>query len=236
MWNYLIVGGVIFYLFYTLDRRLKKLEENRGSVPSHEFVVEASNAIYQNKLFAKISGIKSGLEGKSVNKWSKEEITKWRKDYYKNISKKSFIRFVYLASEDTFIVQNSGSIDISSPKLGKNYIFSTVVAGDEEQMKDYLELGVISRIIKNQQDKYMRVITVYLEEHYEGFDKKAKPTILFDFPFGYWHLKDEDYKNLGFEIKHDGGNDVYEDSFGEMNSMPSITKYLKKGAEIRFVS
>ncbi len=230
------MGVVIYYIFYVLDKRIKKLEANRGSTPSHKFFIEASNAIYQNKLFAEISGIKSGLEGKPVKEWSKGEVTKWRKDYYRNISQKAFIKLVYLASEDAFIVQNSGGTDIYLPESSKNDIFSAVVAGDEDQMKDYLELGVVDRTIKKEGGEYTRVITAYLEEHYEDFHKKVKPTILFDFPFGYWDLKDEDYKNLGFEVERQGGGDIYTDSFGETRGIPTITKYIKNGAEIRFVS
>ena len=91
-------------------------------------------------------------------------------------------------------------------------------------------------MIKHDQGKYSWVLTPCLKYRDEKIiGGKREFTALCDFPLFRTDLTDEEVKKLGFEVERRGGDDIYEDSFGEKHSIPTEIKYKRNGVEIRYV-
>lgn len=234
MWT-LISVIIFFILIYTLDRRIKKLEEARGRGFSWAFNIDGLEAVLQNEMFGRITGIKSAEEGKPYKHWTEAEKNIWHKKYQEEMASKTQVRLTYLVSEDAFFVKGKeGSTIVLHDVLGNSYIYSANVIGDKDEVEDYLEFGLMDRI-KKDSGTYQRVITGYLKEH-KGIMEKGEFKILFDFPFNRNDMRDEDFKSLGYEVEHMGGDDIYQDDFGETHSLLRLTTLKKNGAKIWFGS
>lgn len=234
--SWIIISIILFFIvIYTLDKRIKRLEETRGRGYSHSFNVNVLQSILQNEMFGKLAKIKSAEEGKNYKDWSEEDKDKWHKIYQKDVVEKIYVRLTYLSSEDAFAIKVGNNFGIQLPSYGKDYVYSTSVVGDDGSFEDYLGFSLVRRNIKDHTDKYIHVLSGYLEEHFEDLDKKSKMQLLFDFPFNRQDLNDDYLKGLGFEVERKGGDDIYEDSFGETQATPTMLSFKKNGAEISYI-
>lgn len=233
----LIIGGFILYATYSIDKRIKRLEEVRGPGFSHWFSVNAVEAVIKHKRFGEITGIKGASEGKEYKDWSKADKEKLSEMWYEKAFNRARVTFTYLAGEDAYFVKNyDNSISIVHREHTKNLLYSTVIVGDESELKPHLDLLIFERIVKGEKGKYERMLSTCLEYRDGKILGKRDFQILCDFPLFREDLEiDEDIKQLGFEIKREGGDDVYKDYFGEMAAIPTSAEYTKNGVEIRYV-
>ena len=237
MWLTIIVLAILGYYIYFLEKRLRLIEETRGPNFSHWFSVDINETLSKNKLFLKMMGIKSGADGKDYDKWTKEEKNMWDK-FPDDLSDRLHVNIMYLVSENAYFISTFNGVprmvlreDIGTSGL----IYSTVVAGDKDRVKEYLEFEIYERLISNDQGKKEWVITpcINYKEGIFKFDNN-KFEVICDFPH-FSEKKDKDLENLGFEVKREGGGDIYEDPFGEKHSLPMEIKYIKNGTEIGYV-
>lgn len=235
--SWTLISIILFFiLFYAFDKRIKKLEETRGRGFSQSFSVDVLQAVLQNEMFGKMSKIKSAEEGKLFKDWPESDREKWYKANQKNIVEKTHIRLTYLSSEDAFSIKVGSNFGIQLPSyLGTDYVYSETIIGEDDSFEDYLGFSLIRRNIEGKDGKFMHVISGYLEEHFKDLDKKTKVHLLFDYPFNRQDLSDNELKDMGFEVDRKGGDDVYEDHFGEMQSIPTMLTFKKNGAEISYV-
>lgn len=220
---------------YALSKRVNNLEEVRGQGFSHSLRITAIDAVATNKVFGKLSKIKSAEEEKPYKEWGEAEKNKWHKEFSGEIEDKAAVNLTYLASEDAFFVKTKDQSGFVLPKIGKRYLYSSCLIGKGDSFfEDYLEFGLVERIIDYKEGK-SRAITGYLREN-NGKDKdKSRTTILFDFPYDRRDMTDDDFKSLGFEIKRWEGNWPDEDMFGEMTVPPTIIDYMKNDCKITYV-
>jgi hypothetical protein len=242
MWLTIIIAVVLgYYIYQQLDKRLRAIEETRGPEYSHRFSVIALDAVLKHKKFGEISGIKSASEGKDYKDWSKEDKSKWEKDkkLRETLWNRINVNLTYLVSENAYFVSTyKNNPTIVHRDSNTNLLYSAIVVGDEDGLKDHIEFLIYERLIKYDQGKYGWVLTPclqYRDDHIFDVNKNHSFTSLCDFPLFRTDLKDEEIKKLGFEIERNGGDDIYEDSFGEKHSIPTEIKYKKNGVEIRYV-
>lgn len=235
MWIYLIVGGILIYSIYRLEKRVKTLEELRGPEYSHWFSIDCAVALSDNIKFREMLGIKSVSLGKDYEKWPKEEKTKWGK-YPTKFTDRLKVKFTYLASENAYLISPRNGIPtlIHRDELKSSLLYSAIVAGDEDGLKPHIEFDIYERFVDSQSGRrwYLIPCLTYNDEIFEY--EKRKFEVLCDFP--HMGQKNEDeLKKLGFEIQKDGGNDIYEDSFGEKHAIPTVVKFKKNGVEFTYV-
>lgn len=239
-WLTFLIVALILWESYKNDKRLKKLEENRGLIYSQSFVIDVLGDVLSNPMLGSIMNIKSSQAGKPFEDWTENDKTKWHKSKdIKTIADRSKLRLVYLASEDGYLVSSSGKIlYFVLPDISHRYLYSQIITGDEDGFKDHLEFNLVERHIYNKKNEYTIVISGYLQAKHEGsIFKKPVTTFLFDFPIYNYKKgrpKEEDFKEFGFEIERSGGDDVYDDVFGESHSISTSVKFKKNGSEISF--
>ena len=236
MWLSLIIAAILGYYIYQQSKRIHALEEVRGPGFSHWFSVNAMDAVMKHKNFGEITGIKSASEGKDFKDWSKADKDKWYK-IAKDVSSKSNISFTYLPGENAYFVNTfKRTPSFVHRDDTSNLLYSTIIVGDEDGFKDNIELLVYERLRKGAQGKYEWFITPCLEYKDEKmFGGKRDFQVLCEYPHLRDKSEDDELKQLGFEIERRGGDDIYEDSFGEKHSIPTEVKYKKNGVEIRYV-
>ena len=237
MWLTLFVAVILGYYIYQVEKRVRSIEETRGPGFSHWFSVNALDAVIKHKKFGEITGIKSASEGKEYKNWSKADKDRWHKNFSEKIADRTRVTLNYLQSENAYFVGTyKTNPSVVQRDSNTNLLYSAIVAGDEDGFKDHIEFLIYERLIKHDQGKYSWVLTPCLQYRDEKIiDGKHEFTALCDFPLFRNDLSDEEIKKLGFEIDRQGGDDIYEDSFGEEHAIPTIIKYKKNGVEILYV-
>lgn len=211
--------GLAYYVF-GLKKRIETLESQRGAGASFNYSIRALHAIMNHPKFAELIKLPSALKGKPFSAWTKEDKEKWFRSPVQN---KSFINILYLPGEDMYVVEPSKQV----PRIvykDEGVIYNTVVLGDEDQIKERLELTVYSRIKRG-----VSYLTVALSYH-EGVIGKEEFEILCELPV-VPQLDDDSLRQLGFTVKRSGGDDFYEDSFGETQSTAMYLEIKKNGVE-----
>ena len=240
MWFTIIIGIVIaYYAFHQLDKRLHRLEEVRGPGYSHWFSVNAIDAVIKHKKFGEITGIKSASEGKEFKDWPKADKDKWFKLYAEKATNRSYVLFNYLASENAYFVKTFKTN--SPPSIihrdgTSNLLYSATIIGNDDGFEPHIELLVYERLVKGAQGKYEWVLVPclqYRDEHIHS--EKHEFSILCEFPHFREQREDEELKQLGFKVERSGGDDVYKDAFGQMQSISTEITYEKNDVEIRYV-
>jgi len=236
MWLTIIVAVVLGYYIYNLEKRIKSLEEVRGPGYSHWFMVNALKAVMNHKKFGEITKIKSAQEGKDFKDWSKADKDRWYK-ISDRIATKSHVKFSYLPGENAYFVNTGKETPYLTHRSGtNNLLYSEIIVGDVDGFKDHITLDIYERLRKGAQGKYEWYLTVCLDYKDEKFFGGKKDfQILCEFPHFRESVEDDELKQLGFEIKRQGGDDIYEDSFGENHAIPTVVEYIKNGVEIRYV-
>jgi len=239
MWLTLLVAVALGYYIYQVEKRVRSIEETRGPGYSHWFSVNAFDAVLKHKKFGELTGIKGASEGKEYTDWSKTDQDRWHKKFAEKIVDKSRVTINYLQSENTYFVRTyKSNPSVVQRDSNTNLLYSAIVVGDEDGFKDHIEFLIYERLIKNDEGKYGWVLTPclqYRDDHIHDINKSHTFTILCNFPLFRNDLSDEEIKKLGFEIDRQGGDDIYEDSFGEKHSMRTIIEFKKNGVEIRYV-
>ena len=138
-----------------------------------------------------------------------------------------------MSNEDCFFIKSKNYSGIVLKDLGKTCLYSAVVAGDKDMVGDYLETSVYERVDMNDQ-KYQRVISMCLEEHYSDFNKEGKKHVLFSFPYQRNDMTNEEFKMMGFDVKRRDGDYLGIDMFGAHDGFSDRTTLTKNGAEINF--
>lgn len=236
-YNILIIA-ILGYWIFQLEKRLRSIEGTRGPGFSHNFSISCTRAIFAHKKFGEITGIKSASLGKEFKDWSKSDKERWDKMYREKIGDKTNISVRYLQSENSYFVKTYKTSPIiisrgNNPEL----LYSTIVVGDEDGFGERIELLIYERLVKDTQGKYFYVLSPCLQ-YSDGLisSKKEFFITLCDFPLFKPDISDDEMRKLGFEVKRQGGDDWYEDSFGTNHSIPLIVEYTKNGVEIRYVS
>lgn len=238
MWTTIIIIILGYYIFYQVDKRVRMLEEAKRHKNSHRFSVDVSNAVMKHKKFGELTGIKSASEGKEYKDWSKTDKQKLN-HISQNINNNSSVSLTYLASENAYFIRTGeGGSYIAFRDSINNLLYSAIVAGDKDGWKSNIEFLLYERFIKKDHGKYEWILVPCLK--YKGDNSFKKEDRTFDTLFEFPHFKerrtDEELKQLGFEIDRWGGDDVFTDDFGEMDTIPTVLKYIKNGAEIRYVA
>jgi len=240
MWLTIIIAVVLgYYIYQQLDKRLRAIEETRGPGYSHWFSVNVLDAVLTHKKFGELTGIKGASEGKEYKDWSKADQDRWHKNFAEKIVDKTRVKINYLQSENTYFVStHKTNALIIKRDSNTNLLYSAIVVGDEDGFKGNIEFLIYERLIKHDQGKYSWVLTPclqYRDDHILDINKSHTFIMLCDFPLFRTDLNDEEIKKMGFEIERNGGDDIYEDSFGEKHSIPTEIKYKKNGVEIGYV-
>ncbi len=227
MW-YLILFAIFALGYYALHKRLSQIEDNPGKGISQSFSIYAQEAVLKNKRFGELAGIKSIASSKNYKDWGSEDKKRWQE-----IIEKTHLRLTYLSIEDTYFVQVNNTSYMILPSLGKRYLYTENLTGNDSIFQDSVSFGIVERNIKIG-NIYHKVLTAYLEDSFADLSKKSITNILFDFPIHTQDVNYTDLETLGFQVERSGGDDVYEDSFGEMSSTPTSLEIKKNGAGIRF--
>lgn len=232
---------VLLVFVFWIESKFKKvnqeLHELRGLAHSFSLNIQSEMAISQSKIYGRMSGIKSAIQGKAFKKWPKSDIQKWRKFQKKHssISKKTRIGLKYLSTEDAFYIQGvEGSSIIFKRGFGKTSIYSSEIIGDSTEIEyPSLRFEIRDRKIKKSDTTY-HVLTGTLKE-FKKIMKDGEFEILFNFPYaknyghGERYLKTKDYKLFGFKEKK---NTPWfdKDDFGEHEPsfFDEITTYKNK--------
>lgn len=239
MWLTLLVAVVLGYYIYQVEKRVRSIEETRGSGYSHWFSVNVLDAVINHKKFGELTGIKGASEGKEYEDWSKADKDHWHKNFAEKIADKTRVTLSYLQSENAYFIRTyKTNPSLVQRDSNTNLLYSANVVGDDDGFKDHIELLIYERLIKNDQGKYDWVLTPclqYRDDHIHDINKSHIFTTLCDFPLFRTDLSDEEAKKLGFEVERRGGDDIYENSFGEKQSIETEIKFKKNGVEIRYV-
>lgn len=236
MWTSIIIAVIFTYFIYQLEKRVKHLEEGKGQGYSHKFSIDASIAFSKNKKFREMVGIKSASEGKEYEDWTKAEKDKWGK-YPEKFRNRLRVSISYLASDNAYYIssfQETPYLIFRNDIATFRPIYSAYIAGDEQGIKANLKFCIYERLIVDEEGKREWVISPCIEynDGFLNYDKN-KFEALCDFPH-FADKQDEQIKQLGFKIKRDGGDDIYEDPFGETHSLPVDVIYEKHGVEIKY--
>jgi hypothetical protein len=237
MWLTILIGIIFFYTLYQFDKRIKTIEQTRGKGYSHWFSVGVQDAIIKHRKFGEITGIKSATEGKNYNEWSKVDKEKWSKMSPKisEQMRKWYVTITYLASEDAYFVNNyKDSPTIIFRKDTTNLLYSSIVVGDKNGFDPNIEFLLYERLIKKENGNSEWVLVPCLQYSGKWLAGEKDFIVLCEFPH-FAEKNENDLKHLGFEIKRSGGDDIYTDQFGKMQGIPTEIKYIKNGAEIRYV-
>ncbi len=176
--------------------------------------------------FAHFVKIKGAMEGKAFKDWSKEDIAKWHK-VAKPIIDSSWLSIRYLPTEDLYFLATANS----NPWLidrEKGPIYNTVVLGDKDGIEERIELQFFSRFREG-----IEYIAVCLEYNKEMLGK-GDFTVLCELPVNPFQ-DDNVLKQLGFKVKRDGGDDFFEDSFGEHQTIATFVDIEKNGVKFSAV-
>jgi len=228
MWIIYVSIVLLTIGYFSLSNKLKNIEGSRGKQYSMRFGIDFLHSVITNKMFGKLYGIKSAEVGKEFKDWTKEDKEKWYK-ISKELTNKLVLNIVYLQSEDAYFVKADQQSYFSLPELGNRSIYATELYESEDG--ESLDCYLCERYIQSEQISG-KVITGYLRE----FDNKSnkKVTVLFDFPIGKTDMSDDDFKQLGYSVERYGGDDIYENDFGENSSIPTIITLSKNGSKITF--
>ncbi len=156
MWILLSAVVLLVLLWvYALDRKLKEINDLRGHGQSHWFGLETANAVGRNKHFKKMYKNGSSVSNDDIKnlKDAKKAVAETR-DQWKKIPQKFLdrmtIKITYLASENVYFIEplkgNPEIVlrnDIDTIRL----LYSAIIGGDEECVKEYLELSVYERLV-----------------------------------------------------------------------------------------
>jgi hypothetical protein len=228
----LIVLLLLFGLFIFLNNRINNLKQEKGNYYSQWWRINASGSLISYKPFLKLIGINRNLSEIAFDKWMKQEKDIWGK-YPEKFTKRMNLKINYLASEDSYFIQpESGNSYLVQRGKMNSLIYSAIIAGDENGLDPHIEFQIFERNIALNGERIEPVFTLCLQYNDKLFNYDKKDfKILCDFPL-FDIKKDDELKNLGFEVDRQGADDVYKDSFGEMHSIPLMLKYKKNGAKI----
>lgn len=235
MWSAIIILIIVFIYGYQLEKRIRSIEETRGPSYSQRFWIDPSEAILKYDKLGDVLGIKSIKEGKSYDKWTKEDKDKWNKNYSKDFFNDISLHITYLQSENAYFVKaGSNSPYFSYRDSTNNYVYSKIIAGDKDGFKNNIEFVVYDRLMKDKEGKYHWVITPCIKFSDGAFKGKSDFINLCDFPIFSADRSDEFVRKFGFEVKRSGGDDFYEDDFGEHHSILTEVEYKKNGVIFRY--
>lgn len=231
-WPITLVAVIIFYVLYQFGKKFEKLEEDKPVGYSYSFSIDAQEAIIYHPKFLKDAKIKAS--DKKYGEWSKEDKEKFSTFVAKHLGNKGFIRITYLARENGFFIQGQNKSDFQLRDTGTKNIYGVrIIGNDNDVLKDNLDFELFVNAENGPDGKYRDYIVGSLKERFQGLGNSPKTDILFKFPYNSIDLKDEDYKALGFKVKREGGDDVYKNSLGEMQSTPTTLSLEKNKTEIQ---
>jgi hypothetical protein len=222
------IGALVVYLYWATSKTL----EGRKQSPSHWFNVDVKESVLLHKKFKDITGLERYKNWNEYEKLPKHEKEKWEK-IWKELEK-AYVSVNYLSSENAYYINNN----VDNPYFvlredNLHLLYSAILLGDKSGFKSNIEFLLYERF---ENGKWLLVPCLqYSDDSKNYFDKDRKSfDILFEFPL-FDNLSTEKAKELGFEYKKTGGDDVYTDHFGKMHGVPTEVKYIKNGAIIRYV-
>jgi len=231
--EYLMLGGIFYFFYHEFNKRLEKLEYQKGPGETQRFSVSVFTAILNHKRLSSLVNLKSLSDGKQYNDWTEEEQDIWKKNYSQRISESTYVTFYYIAELNGYFVYTKSSQYFIRRDKSKNCLYSSIVIGDKD--KQYMKFDVYERVLRGSDGKYKHVITPVITYRKDWLKGEEEFQTLFDFPLFNDEPKDEDLKQMGFEIEKTGGDDFIKDSFGELEKTTLYIDYKKNGATLSFV-
>lgn len=249
----------LFIYVVWIGNAVEKLEKpGSRKISLSRFSVNPQAAIFWNKRFGELIGLKSEGDDRKNGKWPKSDQDKWfkkgglKEKYWDKITG---INLVYLPSEDAYVVRdNNNYSSIISRHIAKTLLYSTTIAGEGDQLsfsldRKHLDLEIYERIpnlrksLSNKEQWELPVISVCLKYYAETYPSKEDEFIvLCELPLFFLSSENEIWKKapnyiekLGFEERTDNWPDgPMKDDFGEEEWGKSMTSYKKNGVEITF--
>jgi len=234
MLSTVILFIVLGLVAYQVNKRIERIEDIRRNDSSFWFSINVVDAFSRNTQYRTLRGIKNAT--KDYNKWTEEEKKRWGK-HDKSINEMK-VNIAYLSAENAYYVSTPTGFSniIFRKELQTNPIYSTVVAGDKELVKPYIRFIIYERLIHNKKGLREWCITPSIDYHGGGLlikDNSDNFEALCDFPI-FPFKTDEELKKLGFGINNWGGDDVFEDDFGDKHVVSTEKTFKKNGANITF--
>lgn len=214
----LAIGIFAYLLFFRRTSRVI------GPKSQWIFINATEAPLCYNK-FLKLVGMGLGMDEKEYKEWTKNEKKIWD-EWGKKFRNKMQLKIQYLASEDSYLILPSdGEIEFVARDGRNTLLYSNVIAGQDSTDEPYIELEVHERIIK--QETFLTACLTYTNyNRYSNIEKDIK--ILCDFPI-FSTKSNEEFKEMGFKVSERGGDDIYEDAFGEKQLIPHIMTCRKNG-------
>jgi len=234
MLSTIIVFIILGLIAYQINKRIERLEDSRRNNYSFWFSINVVEAFSRNTQYRILRGIKNAT--KDYNKWTEKEKKRWGK-HDESINEMK-VKIAYLSVENAYYISTSTGFSniIFRKELQTNPIYSTVVAGDKELVKPYICFIIYERLTYNKRGLREWCITPSIEYNGGGLLTKNNSDnfeALCDFPI-FPSKTDDELKKLGFSINNWGGDDVFEDDFGDKHVVPTERTYKKNGASITF--
>jgi hypothetical protein len=221
----IIVVGLVIYVA-NLKQKVVAIESQRTGAASFRYTINALDAVMAHPKFTRFVKIRDAASGKLFKDWSKEDKAKWHK-VAKPIIDSSWLAIRYLPAEDIYSVTPSdGKVGLVDKDDG--LIYSTVVLGDKDGYEERLELRYYSRLKGGV--SYLTVALAYCKEMLGEDDF----TVLCDMPV-IPAVNDDVLNELGFKVKRSGGDDFYEDDFGDNQTSPAWIDIEKNNVKFGIV-
>lgn len=222
IWILAIAVVVLALYVSSLKSKVVVIERERSGAATFRYTINALEAVMQHSKFTRFVKIRDAAAGKPFKDWSKEDKAKWHK-VAKPIIDSSWLSVKYLPAEDMyFLTTTNGKPGIVDKDDG--LIYSTVVLGDKEGYEERLELRVYSRFKGG-----VSYLTVALAYNTEMLGK-GDFTVLCELPV-VPTVDDAVLEQLGFSVERSGGDDFYEDDFGDNQTSPYWVEFKKNGVE-----
>ncbi len=237
-----IVAIIAIVAFYYLNNRIDKIRdvvnENKGMGLSRTYRFDLTQAIASNETFKRLTNIKSYIEDKPSDEWTKDETKRINEIYEADggLSDKLYFNITYLAKEDAFFIKAGNSSYFGLRRsIGKNHLYYVDLIGSILKSEKRLRLEVVERRIR-QNNMTLHLFTVGLREFGERILDKSKYVKLADFPYiknyGSSVLEESDYKFFGFDIK-ESSPWPDRDEFGEVEISPMDSEVIYNHAETK---
>lgn len=234
MWQIVFFAFVLIGL-YQVSKRVSSLEQGRGPGQHQRFSVDANEAVTGYKKFGELLNIKSAAQGKPYRGWTKDERVKFSKKQAKLIRDRSRVWIQYLPADNCYFIKSGdGTINLVNRESinTTTLLYSTVIAGDEEGVNPKIELSIYERLMGTEW-----VVSPCLEyspgyEDIGTINNDCKQ--LCDFPVFRRDTTQQELDELGFSVKEEDRQGVYEDSFGEQQLIPAATTYEKNGVRFTY--
>lgn len=202
-----------------LDKKL-----NLGPGEAISVNINMTRAITNNSYLMQIAGIDSKDKKSSKSGLTKTEQEKWRRFCTTNkISEKCWVKVDYIPNIDGFLVSGN----YASRGCDKVTIYHQQMKEEADIGDDNVILQIYSKSVRIK-DRTIPVLTGIISElNYDesGLSDNNRHSVLFNFP--YTESENEELlSSLGFELEHQGSDDLVKDEFGEdVPFPPASTAY-----------